>query len=865
MPVRAPAGNDDCRRSSGMSECAEVWPQNWSVTDALTSVEEQSRTLALALSRGDAEAYEEAERAAATLALLRTPIRLSFRKPEDSDDAALSEKCGAASNASSVEKAESAEIAFGPTVTSKKGESEETESGATEILKVARGTASQAEAGNTTPSAVHDADAASSDGKDASDRDQKVAAKPERLLVSRHVSIDSSTTDKDASVCEKFQARSETAAQRHAVGSRVEYYSQTVSQWIPAVVQGFDEASGSYDLDVHPVAPPQKVRAPARSLSKGDPVVDIKDQAKSSHLFGGSLQHQLATSSSSGARERLPEGSAAEYWSTTFGGWIPAVIQGFSEETGTYVLDIQPVAVPSKVRAAVGTPSLHASTSAISLNSISDQAARVSRTSSLQGQSPSAHARAGENGNGPMSPLSLRHDRASCSDGGRPEWADGCRCGICQATCDVGKLVLLQCEHLFCLPCLQNHVLSLDFVRQRVACPSGHCSENLTIPEIKQVVGDKAFSERHEKMLQEDEELARQLAVEDTPTCKRPPMTERSPAGEFGVAWLPSTQTTPEVAVTQLPQVTPAPRPKAKAAEHAQRMANMDEEAARALQEEFAKEDAGGPTESQFDCPLCLLSHDREEGIELDCQHRLCVTCFHAYLQSKITDAQVAEDELVCPIPDCKTEITTAQVEGGTHGTDLWDKFLSFRFKAWTPSAEDGVIVQCPKPECGFSFMVPDGLNKVRCPICAKDFCPKCMEDHSGSTCQAFQAWKAENSKADQNFEELMAHERWRRCPKCGAPSERESGCNFMQCRSAICRKHTYWCYVCGKELPKSDHYSHYPKGPYEDICNTPEAERLVPALAQPWEGGTLGAAVEAVAAVGDAFRGWFRTPVGAT
>jgi hypothetical protein len=367
-------------------------------------------------------------------------------------------------------------------------------------------------------------------------------------------------------------------------------------------------------------------------------------------------------------------------------------------------------------------------------------------------------------------------------------------------------------------------------------------------------------------MLHEDEELARQLADEDEELARRladeelsvryPPLTERSPSGESGLRAITSC---PEVAVTQLAQAAPVARPKAKAAEHAQRLSKMDEEAARALQEEFAK-DARGPSERQFDCPLCLLTHDRDEGIELDCQHRLCTECFHAYLQSKITDAQVAEDELVCPIPGCKTEITTAQVEGGTHGTDLWDKFLSFRMKMWVPQKEDGVIVECPTPACG-RFVVPDGLEEVRCPVCAKKFCPKCMVDHSGSSCQAFQAWKAENSKADQNFEELMAHERWRRCPKCGAPSERESGCNFMQCRSAICRKHTYWCYVCGKELPKEEHYSHYPKGPYEDICNTPEAERLVPALTQSCETGTFGAAFEAV---GDAFRGWFKTPVDA-
>jgi len=866
MTACVPPRNDSFPRGSGTSECAEVWPRNWSVTDALTSVEKQSHALALALSTGDDEAYEEAERAATTLALLRSPIRLSLRKPEDSDVAALCEKHNASSNVQSVEKAESEEIVeLGRTTTLKvpcveKAEPEEMESGATQSLEVAGGPESVAEAGIITPSAVPDADAAAPESKDTSDRDQKGPTNPGRLLLPRHVSIESSSTD-----MEKFSPCSESAAQRHPVGARVEYFSQTLSQWIPAIVQGFDKANGSYDLNVHPVAPARKVRALAWSQSKGNPWADSKDETRSSHLLGSCLQHhQPSTSSSCGVHERLPEGSAAEYHSATFGRWIPALVKGFTEETGTYVLDIQPVALSHKVRAATGTPPSHAATSAKGLSSLNGTAAMLS-TSSLQRQrsSPRSCARTSFSSGGfPESPLDLDRARSNYGGGGFTESADECRCGLCQTSIDIEKLLFLQCEHFFCLPCLQSHVLRLNFVSQRVACPEGECSAYVTIPQIKEVIGAKAFSERHEKMLHEDEELARQLANEDEP-FKCLPLTEGSLTEEPGMQRLRTIHASPEVAVTQLAQVAPVPRPKAKAAEHAQRLSKMDEEAAKALQEEFAREDAGGPSERQFDCPLCLLTHDRDEGIELDCQHRLCVTCFHAYLQSKITDAQVAEDELVCPIPDCKTEITTAQVEGGTHGTDLWDKFLSFRLKMWTPQEEDGIIVECPTPPCG-RFVVPDGLQKVRCPVCAKEFCPKCMEDHSGSSCQAFQAWKAENSKADQNFEELMAHERWRRCPKCGAPSERESGCNFMQCRSAICRKHTYWCYVCGKELAKQDHYSHYPKGPYEDNCNTPEAERLVPALAQSWEGGSFGAAVEAVAAVGDAFRGWFKTPVGA-
>jgi len=232
-----------------------------------------------------------------------------------------------------------------------------------------------------------------------------------------------------------------------------------------------------------------------------------------------------------------------------------------------------------------------------------------------------------------------------------------------------------------------------------------------------------------------------------------------------------------------------------------------------------------------FECPLCFDTIARDEAIELDCDHKLCVTCFRAYLESKISEAQVADDELVCPIPSCRTEITVAQIEGATRTSGLWDKFLQFRMNLWQPGSSDGKIVACPTPECG-RFVVPANVEIVQCPVCSREFCPRCgQKGHQGVTCEAFQEWQRANSSAEQQFEELMAQQHWRRCPKCGAPSERESGCNFMQCRSEICRKRTFWCYICGKQFPRDEHYNHFPQGPYEDECNTPVAERLHGAL----------------------------------
>ena len=47
---------------------------------------------------------------------------------------------------------------------------------------------------------------------------------------------------------------------RFAVGTAVEYKSKTANAWIEAIVEGFNEATKTYKLDVQPLAQADKVR-----------------------------------------------------------------------------------------------------------------------------------------------------------------------------------------------------------------------------------------------------------------------------------------------------------------------------------------------------------------------------------------------------------------------------------------------------------------------------------------------------------------------------------------------------------------------------------------------------------------------------
>eukprot|EP00930_Biecheleria_cincta_P087427 TRINITY_DN7665_c0_g1_i1.p1 TRINITY_DN7665_c0_g1~~TRINITY_DN7665_c0_g1_i1.p1 ORF type:complete len:554 (-),score=92.93 TRINITY_DN7665_c0_g1_i1:154-1815(-) len=483
-----------------------------------------------------------------------------------------------------------------------------------------------------------------------------------------------------------------TAAKASALapGTRVEYYSQSAGCWVPAMVLGCDGASGTYQLDIHQAAAAAKVRLPKRSCQEA-PQVSGPD-----------------TAASSSSAPRLAKGDPAEYYSTTYGRWVPAEVLGWDEQRGAYILNIQPIAFPSKVR---------------------------------RSESGSAQA----------------EDSAAAAD-------QFMNCGMCKASCVAADLLKPGCGHRFCGPCLYRHIC-----RGNLCCPS--CSVEIPSEQVTSLLGKESNDARLEERV----------------------LPERA--------------------------------------------------------------------KSSFACPLCLEQVARDGSIELDCSHGFCTECFRSYLTSKIREAQVADDELVCPLPDCKTEITVAQVQGAVEGSELWDKFLGFRQSLF----ENGNIVACPTPQCG-KFLVEADLDFATCPMCQKEFCLRCGQaKHEGVSCEDFKAWHADNSKADDHFEELLAQQQWRRCPKCRAPSERESGCNFMQCRSAVCRKRTFWCYVCGKQMAKEDHYTHYPRGPYEDDCYTPGTQRLhvasseQPAEVQGGASAAVAAAAEAGVAVFDALRNLVR------
>jgi len=187
--------------------------------------------------------------------------------------------------------------------------------------------------------------------------------------------------------------------QQHAVGSFVEYRSRSSGAWLLARVEGYDEKSQTYRLDVQPHAAAERVRprqsmldkadlqrleaqAPARSVGSrwsgqedtGSvaapprqpcselPTTSIEPVSPRKEPRAGSKPKSLRSSRDAdnnsaaySSRQHHPQtphviGSFVEYRSRSSGAWLLARVEGYDEKSQTYRLDVQPHAAAERVR-----------------------------------------------------------------------------------------------------------------------------------------------------------------------------------------------------------------------------------------------------------------------------------------------------------------------------------------------------------------------------------------------------------------------------------------------------------------------------------------------------------------------------------
>eukprot|EP00929_Paragymnodinium_shiwhaense_P108146 TRINITY_DN74466_c0_g1_i1.p1 TRINITY_DN74466_c0_g1~~TRINITY_DN74466_c0_g1_i1.p1 ORF type:complete len:590 (+),score=87.99 TRINITY_DN74466_c0_g1_i1:101-1870(+) len=201
---------------------------------------------------------------------------------------------------------------------------------------------------------------------------------------------------------------------------------------------------------------------------------------------------------------------------------------------------------------------------------------------------------------------------------------------------------------------------------------------------------------------------------------------------------------------------------------------------------------------STFRCRICLENVAVTGKVVLSsCSldaHATCLECMKMYLQSRITEGRV--DDLRCP---CATSCSSGEVCSGTiteQEVKQWlDKELVEKFERFSRMKADPQLRACPSCHhlCPPSLR-DDGsiIADMSCGQCSAYFC----HYHSNAHARGAEAC-AEYERTCVRQQLLAASEcGLKACPRCGAATQKASGCNHMTC---TCK--CDWCWVCGSKL----------------------------------------------------------------
>ena len=221
----------------------------------------------------------------------------------------------------------------------------------------------------------------------------------------------------------------------------------------------------------------------------------------------------------------------------------------------------------------------------------------------------------------------------------------------------------------------------------------------------------------------------------------------------------------------------------------------------------------------KFTCGICQDECLITDGITLDCDHRYCQEHLKDYLENLIKDGRVDSAELCCP--ECKEPIHYTLIQR-LISAEQDERLIRFRIEKGEELGNE-VVKYCPFCDKGRLY-IPHDLDEFICPLneCQKSCCPQCnFAVHKGKTCEEL-AREKRSAVEEENFQKYMAENQMKKCPHCGVPVFRESGCNYMTCSSNHCQRKKFFCMICGQSLVPSDHFTHFKKnGVFGKTCNT--------------------------------------------
>ena len=215
----------------------------------------------------------------------------------------------------------------------------------------------------------------------------------------------------------------------------------------------------------------------------------------------------------------------------------------------------------------------------------------------------------------------------------------------------------------------------------------------------------------------------------------------------------------------------------------------------------------------EIQCQICYEFKEKENFLQLLCNHEFCKTCLKKEFTSKIFSNQ---SELICPKSECRKEINFYILKDFLP-KDLFEKYdcLLLNTSLYNQQKNPEKIITCPG--CKTSYMIWENASYFTCIICKKTICSnvQCFGDwdkHEKLSCLEYKKKWLRNGK-NEAFEKMKEENKWVYCPKCKATIEKIKGCNYVKCESNICQKKTIFCSLCSEVLNENDLKNHFLNG----------------------------------------------------
>jgi hypothetical protein len=79
-------------------------------------------------------------------------------------------------------------------------------------------------------------------------------------------------------------------------------------------------------------------------------------------------------------------------------------------------------------------------------------------------------------------------------------------------------------------------------------------------------------------------------------------------------------------------------------------------------------------------CMICADEVHIEKFCTLDCGHKFCWECMEGFIDNKLDELKIKEDDIICLDPGCDQEISPFQIEASV-SKDTYAKLVHFRTK----------------------------------------------------------------------------------------------------------------------------------------------------------------------------------------